>query len=170
MTRRTFLDRVKTWAELISFMAVITAVPLFFWQQRESMWSTRVANAMQFIIMSNSGEIAQARISLSKPWTTFDTNRFMTSNPPRAAIRKMKRDVTAGVDSETVMETTDFYSSVILCRNSNICDKDTIDVYFRSSITAFYCTYDDRISEIATTNRRSNYGLDLRRYSDDCSG
>jgi hypothetical protein len=164
--------RVKDILEIVASCAVIAGAPLFLLQQNLETRASRVAGAMQFINIYNSGDVAAVKMKVSKAWLNIDMGAFASQNPSPAAIAKMKQDVvaTAGITTSDLIQMTDFYNSVLSCRTRDICDGDTIDAYFHDSIVGFYCTYDDALARTARSLNRPNYLDTIRAYVGGCDG
>ncbi len=165
-----FVAGVKTFLEVVASLAVIAGVPLFLIQQQTEVRAGQVASALEFVKLHNVGQIGDVRAKVSRPWADIDVGAFARQHPSPAAIIKMERDVMASsnVTRSDLMQLTDFYNSVLSCRNRDICDKTAIDIAFAEPIAGLYCTYQASLADIARSLNSPHYLDDIRAYVGSC--
>lgn len=175
------LQRLRFVLECLSFVAVILAVPFFFIQQyreqnrqaeerRAQHQNLRAEAAMGFIQMANDAERWQVRAALTAPFENVDVEAMMARNPSAEDLARDKLLLTQNVRRADIEKMTDFYKSVLLCRNAGHCDGKLVDDFFQDEISSFYCAYDVRLEGISKSLNRADYSDDLKAYSNNCEG
>lgn len=177
MTQR--FEGLRFWLECLAHAAVIVSVPFIALQllaqeraqaadEAQQQRIQRVNNAMSFIQMGNDPERTAVRAILSEPWEKIDVSALMEANPTPEGLNRAKLAVTNKVRDGDIEKLSDFYNAVLLCRNSDSCDKKLIDAFFQVDVSGFYCAYDLRLADIAQRLNRPDYAANLKAYAGGC--
>lgn len=137
------------WSQLISNAVVILGAAFAVWQILELRADRARENAMQYVILLHQDPYAQVALDLSvamQEGAVGDDRRLSLANVQRLG---------------------DLYLSAIACRNSGVCDRETIDIHFRSTVAGFYkLAYDNELVRLSCrlTDQPNRYGSLLRAY------
>lgn len=161
-------DRHSKFIELISYLAVIFAVPAFFVQQYYDRESKRVEAALQLLQFANSPEYSVTLQRLSKPWENVDVGALMSQRLSANALAKFRIDSTKSVQNADIEQISDLYRIVISCRDKHVCDRGVIDDNFHAPVKQFYCSYRERLTLISRRLNRPDYSSTISRYVGSC--
>lgn len=137
------------WSQLISNAVVVLGAGFAVWQVLELRADRGRENAMQYVMLLHEDPYAQIALDLSvamQEGATGDDARLSLANIQRLG---------------------DLYLSAITCRNSGVCDRKTVDIHFRQTISGFYrLTYDDELVRLSCrlTQQPNKYGGSFRTY------
>ena len=173
-------QRLRIGLESASHVAVLLGVPFFLFQQIDQQAqrdaenkrlaaTERAERAMRFIEMANDEVRTEAGATLSAPFETTNFELFLLTNPSQEELDAAMLKAQRSVRDRDILKISEFYKSVLLCRNAGYCDEKLIDGFFRENITDFYCSYTARLNAIGERLNRRDYADDLKQYAKDCA-
>jgi hypothetical protein len=134
----------------IGFAVAAAAWVLIEFKGKES--ENRVAQTIEYVKQSSTGELSAAEIKITRYWLREDTVQKLKSIP-KGDKEAWAAFVIKSVDDPLfaeVWKVTNFYKGLAMCVNSGICDSKTACERFHRDIRVFvnvYAPYFERYSE-----------------------
>jgi hypothetical protein len=144
-------DWLAGWSQIVSNAVVFVGAGFAVWQVLELRADRARDNAMQYVMLLHEESYARVALDLS-----VALQEGAGADDPRLSLTN-------------VQQLGDLYQSAITCRESGVCDRDTIDIHLRDTVAGFYnLTYDDELVRLSCRLglRPTEYGDPLRAYLD----
>jgi hypothetical protein len=162
-----------TWIERASWVWIVLGVPLLFIEHHLQVERDKSTATLEFVKRYQDAQLASERFVLLAPWMKIDVEAFRRAKPsPRAIQDLVLKLVDSSASSagqrdmrEAIFSIVDFYETLQLCIDADMCDKKLAASYFGEYSTQFYCLYKPYIQKLRKQQNMPSYGRRLEQLA-----
>lgn len=165
---------VLEWFQLISHVCTVIALVALFIQMKSDSDARRVSQALGYVAQLNSEPVSGHRENLDRTLLPYidelreirasgGANRLNADRVIADAFHQHDDPGTAVPARLSVVQLTQFYDQMLICRSENICDAGVIDANVGPQIVEFWNNYETFIGE-AREAGTTGLGDGVKRY------
>lgn len=159
--------------ETLSFIVIILGVPAFFIEQYQARQHAAKEATLEYVNRFHRAELTESRFLLLKPWLDQNIQKLVEAGASRETINDI---VQAEIDTSAdngpnkdlrvaVFRMVDFYDSLLVCLENEICSEDLVRSYFGDYAVRFDCLYGGYIKKVKSEQAVDRFGEKLAQFA-----